>query len=650
MNPDAGLTFACPYRILFGPLYNSSSLGRWLGHANLRTFNSTRAVTMSERHQSRPLMSDSYYDYEGASFADILAALPAGWQPDLVIWSNLSLYGLPPGIEDCPWPTLAIIHDWHLNLQALLDYVQAFDFVVADRAFVQILGKMGFDRCAYWSCYAHDPTQHYLLPATDRPYDVSFLGNMSYHFHGGRNRWLQRLSRLDADRRVLISDRLYGQDYLRALNQSKIVFNYSIRGEMNMRAYEAAACGALVLCESDNLEIRDFLTDGESCVLYDEADFEEKIAYYLAHDDERRRIAANGARAIARYDCEWQFARLIELVPAVQAAFKTSARQRFRAAPAIWKRLLNEQQFAHSRTPKSAPPAAAELMTGGRDLAAAEQAQLSALVGALGLRRYWDAARLLQPSPLPPGHPVHQAVALLEAGVRALPGHLWHAYNLACAYSLLQQPERALSLWSQLIPRLQHLQPQDIDFATLSWMPSQSHPAAHPRSYLWDTTAGAALPAALGKALAGQGSDDLARLMLHQAFELVGYCLMRLGRAEPAIQAFSQAEALVPGSYFTYAPLLQLLQQTGRQPERLACLLQATEQMGLAEFLHRDLISALRAQGAQGAQGRLPALKTALENYRFLLTRVEGGGPTATDTPQAWIPQIMLWQVEGSEQ
>ncbi|PKL79687.1 MAG: hypothetical protein CVV27_01505 [Candidatus Melainabacteria bacterium HGW-Melainabacteria-1] len=633
------MDFDCPYRILFGPIYNPAVLGRWLGHPNIRSFNSSRSVRVTEFHHSLQLDADSYYAIEQANFGDILAQLPPGWEPDLVIWYNLALMGLPPGIEECPWPTLAIVHDWPLNFQPTLDYLEAFDYVLCDRALLKVLQQQGFERAAYWPCYGHDPQQHYLIPGLERPWDVVFLGSMSYHYHRDRNPWLERISRLSPDYRVLISDRYYRDDYTRLLNQSKIVFNHSLRGEMNMRSFEAAACGALVLVEEDNLEYHEFLTDGESCVTYNSQNLEAKIAYYLTHDAERQRIAAAGTLAIANHSAERQFARLLKLVPAAQAAFASGARQRFCQAPAIWKTLLQARQLSMSLTPHARE----------RSLALLQQSQpppelsahVEAVAGALGLNRHWDQAHLLDPNLTSASFPpeAHRALAQLGQAVNTLqaqtagrlgqnPTLIWHAYNLACGLSLLRQPAQALPLWQQLLPQLAQI---PIDFATLSWL--QLLPRGHGRNlheftHLWDKTAAMVLSG-------DESAEALRRLLLWQAFELSGYCLMWSQQPAAAIAAFSRAEVVGPGSFFTYLPLLQLLLASGREQELLATLRRGIARLGLLEVLHRDLLKTLERQGAWSE------LKAMLPDYERLMTRFEGGGASVRDSPQAWMPHLL---------
>jgi tetratricopeptide (TPR) repeat protein len=67
-----------------------------------------------------------------------------------------------------------------------------------------------------------------------------------------------------------------------------------VNGCANRRAYDALACGALVFNESGNDEVRAAFDEGIHCVYYDEADFEAKLAHYLAAEDERKRIVDAG--------------------------------------------------------------------------------------------------------------------------------------------------------------------------------------------------------------------------------------------------------------------------------------------------------------------------------------------------------------------
>jgi hypothetical protein len=137
-----------------------------------------------------------------------------------------------------------------------------------------------------------------LLSTSSRDIDILFVGNTHPAVQRERNPWLARL----ADRRnVFIAQSVWGDEYRQLLSRAKIVFNRSIRGEANMRTFEAAAAGALLFQEEENLEVRDFFEDGKECVLYRSDNLEELLNYYLDNDEEREKIAAGGREKVKEY-------------------------------------------------------------------------------------------------------------------------------------------------------------------------------------------------------------------------------------------------------------------------------------------------------------------------------------------------------------
>ena len=72
---------------------------------------------------------------------------------------------------------------------------------------------------------------------------------------------------------------------------------------------QQASCSSLHLADEEfedgfllsnyQPELAEFFVPGEELVLYDSmADLEDKVCYYLAHDEERKRIALNGYRKV----------------------------------------------------------------------------------------------------------------------------------------------------------------------------------------------------------------------------------------------------------------------------------------------------------------------------------------------------------------
>lgn len=322
-------------RILIGPLFNPGVIGRYLGHPCVQTFMSGSAQDFRPPY-------DLYYDIQTDTINSFLERLP-GPLPDFLIWWDGVYQAIPPGIASCPIPTVLIPGDWNLQLSTLWPYLDLFDHVLADKALLQWMEKGGYDHGLFWPGFSFEPLKHRRLPDVERIYDLTFVGNLNHYVQRERGYLLERIARLSDRYRIQILGGVYGEDYVKLLNQSKIVFNYTICQTMNMRAYEAPACGALLLIEAHNLEIRDFLTDGVSCVLYTSENLEAQIDYYLQHDQERAQIAAEGQRQIQKYSYEKQFEWLLSLL----AQLKGAPLRKKPQAPL----LLQTRQIFRSSTP-----------------------------------------------------------------------------------------------------------------------------------------------------------------------------------------------------------------------------------------------------------------------------------------------------------
>jgi glycosyltransferase involved in cell wall biosynthesis len=94
-----------------------------------------------------------------------------------------------------------------------------------------------------------------------------------------------------------------GRDYRVALAGAKIApcpVRRANRDGLAMRTFESAACGTFVLAER-TAEHQEFFREGEEVGYFDSpGELIEKVRYYLAHDDERRRMAEAVHRKVIR--------------------------------------------------------------------------------------------------------------------------------------------------------------------------------------------------------------------------------------------------------------------------------------------------------------------------------------------------------------
>lgn len=260
---------------------------------------------------------DITYSCSRHTWQDILASLPQGWIPHYALFWNYEYYAVPAGLQDSPCPVIGIIGDWNLCFETVKQTAHIFDYLFTDRQGVDVLKYHGIKNVDYLPIFSFNPHQHRAMPDVENIYDILFIGNLNHAVQRERSKWLYRLSMLSNKYKVKILTGIFGDEYTKVMNQAKIVFNRSIRGEMNMRAYEATACGSLLFMEDTNLEVQDFLTDRVECVLYDETNFEDLLEYYLTHDEERERISRNGLKKIQQYRHAYHIKILTEKIEAL---------------------------------------------------------------------------------------------------------------------------------------------------------------------------------------------------------------------------------------------------------------------------------------------------------------------------------------------
>lgn len=212
-------------------------------------------------------------------------------------WGEDALKGiLPYQPVDIPHPSCFWNSDTHIcqeSYQWRLDHSRKFDFVFcAQRKAVEDFKRDGIPN-PIWMPHAVEPLAYPRIAAIKK-YDVGFVGHIN-----SENR-IEALDRLFKE----FPNFYYGQRLFEAAaekySQSRIVFNISINQDLNMRTLESMATGSFLLT-SRNPEVEAVFQDGFHCVMYDSLDdMVDKARYYLANEDEREKIAAQGYREVMR--------------------------------------------------------------------------------------------------------------------------------------------------------------------------------------------------------------------------------------------------------------------------------------------------------------------------------------------------------------
>jgi spore maturation protein CgeB len=221
--------------------------------------------------------------------------------------------------------------DTHFHYKWLLHKSRTFDHVFAvHKDGAEALRKDGI-KSATWLPVACDPAFHRKLDV-GKKYDVSFIGNvlpggdtglvemakktfrsmfidnrfapdvrsLMNGFRVGQRGKLLRLVQETFDN-VFVGN-AYLEEMARIYSESRIVFNRSILNDVNMRVFEALSCGSMLVTNRlDRYGLPELFTDGVHLVTYaNKREMVEKIRYYLAHDEDRERIAGAGMLEVRR--------------------------------------------------------------------------------------------------------------------------------------------------------------------------------------------------------------------------------------------------------------------------------------------------------------------------------------------------------------
>ncbi len=266
-------------------------------------------------HQVRTLSAQPLADYrfrpEVDTLEDVLQRIAPEFVPEVILVWTPENDPPPLGIENSPVPTVCLAGDWNIFYHAQEVNFGRYDVVLTDRPGTRLLNNT-FCTPTYWGpLYAHNPLLHRPMPVP-KDIDVLYLGNLNANHRSPRQRFLQQVANLPDGLNVLLTTNIWGDAYATALSRARIVFNHSIRGELNLRVFETLACGSLPFFEDYNEEVKDFFTDGVDIVLYNQDNFREKVRYYLAHWDEAERIIAAGREKVKGFSGIARFDALID--------------------------------------------------------------------------------------------------------------------------------------------------------------------------------------------------------------------------------------------------------------------------------------------------------------------------------------------------
>jgi GT2 family glycosyltransferase/tetratricopeptide (TPR) repeat protein/2-polyprenyl-3-methyl-5-hydroxy-6-metoxy-1,4-benzoquinol methylase len=212
-------------------------------------------------------------------------------------------YHLPSQLHPSAWWAI----DTHMDLTWCLEKAWAFDHVfAAQRDGAEQLRRGGI-RSAAWLPLACDPDIHAKHDVA-KQYDVAFVGNV---FPGPRAELLELIRR--RYQRTFVGQ-CYFAEMARTYSAARTVFNRSIKNDVNMRVFEAVACGSLLLTNdlSDNGQAELFRDGVHLATFREPEDLLDKIAFYLDREPLRETIAAAGrAEALEKHTYRHRMEQLL---------------------------------------------------------------------------------------------------------------------------------------------------------------------------------------------------------------------------------------------------------------------------------------------------------------------------------------------------
>lgn len=297
-------------------------------------------------HAVRTLAAEGDADYSFTmreTAQEVIARISREWTPELLVCWAPEVAPPPRAMETCPIRTAAMVSDWTVYYAQLERNLPRYDIVVTDRLGAESAWPPGIAPVYLGPMYSHRTGIHRDL-GLPRDIDIAFAGNLNHAVHYRRGRLLDIVAGLSDRYRVVIASELPPEDYTRLLSRARIVFNHALRGEMNLRCFEAIACGALLFIEEDNLEVPEVLRDREEVVLYRPANLVGLLEHYLAEPAETARLAQN---AHARTPALAGEARLDAILDAL--AKQSVSGRPFQARQEPEKTLADVMQYASSR-------------------------------------------------------------------------------------------------------------------------------------------------------------------------------------------------------------------------------------------------------------------------------------------------------------
>jgi hypothetical protein len=240
----------------------------------------------------------------------------------------------PTGLEALPCPTAWYGIDTHMDYRKHAELSRMFDLTfVAQRQYVGDLERDGACRVE-WLPLAF-PSEHLHARSSDRTIDIAFVGSVDPRMHPARSGLLEALSEASAN---CVFGGASPEEMFRRYSHAKIVFNRSVKNDVNMRYFEAMGSGAALLTDivADN-GVEELFEPGRHFVQY--RDRHDLLAQCRALLADPARCAAMGSAAqelvLARHTYDHRAVQLVDCVSTMDKSVRPDPARYFAAFGAL---------------------------------------------------------------------------------------------------------------------------------------------------------------------------------------------------------------------------------------------------------------------------------------------------------------------------
>jgi len=221
----------------------------------------------------------------------------SNFQPEIILFvegGNMNLF--PTNLENFQCVKLWWGIDTHNDYKKHLLISRLFDHsFIAQKDFVAMLQKDGISSVSWFPLAT--PETDIEITASNRKFDISYVGSQNWQLYPERKKLIDLIKK---NYKNIFVGSASASEMMQIYRDSKIVLNFSLKNDINMRVFEAIGAGALLLTnEIKGNGINDLLESKKDYDTYSSSeDLLTKIDYYLNNENQRSEISTSGYRRI----------------------------------------------------------------------------------------------------------------------------------------------------------------------------------------------------------------------------------------------------------------------------------------------------------------------------------------------------------------